>query len=33
MIIYYIGRELKYRVEIRHKGSWSASPQFMLFKP
>lgn len=29
----YIGNELKYRVEIRHKGSWSASPQFMLFKP
>ena len=29
----YIGSELKYRVEIRHKGSWSASPQFMLFKP
>jgi hypothetical protein len=29
----YIGNELKYRVEIRHKGSWSTSPQFMLFKP
>lgn len=24
--------EIKYRCEIRHKGSWTASPQFMLYK-
>lgn len=28
----YIGDEVQYRCEIRHKGSWTASPQFMLFK-
>ena len=27
-----IGGVVRYRCEIRHKGSWSASPQFMLFK-
>lgn len=28
----YLGDEKQYRCEIRHKGSWTASPQFMLFK-
>jgi hypothetical protein len=28
----FLGDEKQYRCEIRHKGSWSASPQFMLFK-
>ena len=28
----YLGDEVQYRCEIRHKGSWTASPQFMLFK-
>jgi len=28
----YLGDEKQYRCEIRHKGSWSASPQFMLYK-
>lgn len=28
----YLGGEVQYRCEIRHKGSWTASPQFMLFK-
>jgi len=27
-----IGNDVIYRCEIRHKGSWSASPQFMLYK-
>jgi len=29
--IFLDGKKI-YRCEIRHKGSWSASPQFMLFK-
>jgi hypothetical protein len=28
----FVGDKLKYRCEIRHKGSFTASPQFMLFK-
>jgi len=28
----YLDGKVQYRCEIRHKGSWTASPQFMLFK-